>query len=87
MTKRQALSIPRRNEIQRAIENLRSGDTKPTLIVIAHRLSTVRRASSIIVLEDGKVAETGNHETLIRAGGIYAKLCGVQDALLDIKQT
>ncbi|NLB16515.1 MAG: ABC transporter ATP-binding protein [Clostridiales bacterium] len=74
-------------EIQRAIENLRSGDTKPTLIVIAHRLSTVRRASSIIVLEDGKIAESGNHESLVRAGGIYAKLCGVQDGLLDIAQT
>lgn len=81
-----AVDTETESEIQRAIENLRSGDTKPTLIVIAHRLSTVRRASRIIVLEEGKVAETGNHETLIRAGGIYAKLCGVQDSLLDITQ-
>lgn len=49
-----------------------------TLIVIAHRLSTVRQADQIIVLENGKIVEQGNHETLMDRGGVYAKLCGVQ---------
>ncbi|MCL2719229.1 MAG: ABC transporter ATP-binding protein/permease, partial [Lachnospiraceae bacterium] len=49
-----------------------------TLIVIAHRLSTVRQADKIIVLENGRIVEQGNHEELLKLGGTYAKLCGVQ---------
>jgi len=45
-----------------------------TIIVIAHRLSTVRNADTIIVLEEGKVMETGNHDELIRKKGIYQQL-------------
>ena len=70
-------------EIQKAIENLHSGSDKKTLIVIAHRLSTVRRAQKIIVLENGAVAEQGTHSELIALGGIYARLCGVQEELID----
>lgn len=45
-----------------------------TIIVIAHRLSTVKTADHIIVLEKGKVAETGNHQSLLAEKGIYYKL-------------
>lgn len=70
-------------EIQKAIENLHTGKDKKTLIVIAHRLSTVRRAQKIIVLENGVVAEQGTHAELIASGGIYARLCGVQEEIID----
>lgn len=50
-----------------------------TSIVIAHRLSTVRRADLIVVLERGRVVETGRHDELLaRPGGTYAKLCAMQ---------
>ncbi|MFA6949019.1 MAG: ABC transporter ATP-binding protein, partial [Eubacteriales bacterium] len=59
-------------KIQSAIENLAGSRT---LIVIAHRLSTVRRADRIMVIDDGGIAECGDHAELIKRGGIYAKLC------------
>jgi len=50
-----------------------------TSFVIAHRLSTVRRADAIIVLERGRVAEIGRHDELLpRPGGVYAKLYSLQ---------
>jgi ABC-type multidrug transport system fused ATPase/permease subunit len=52
-----------------------------TSFVIAHRLSTVRRADAIIVLEKGVVVETGTHDELMARGGAYAKLYDLQ--LLD----
>jgi subfamily B ATP-binding cassette protein MsbA len=55
-----------------ALENLQQGRT---MIVIAHRLSTVHRANNIIVLEAGRIVEQGSHsELLARAGGTYKKL-------------
>ncbi|MBO5649583.1 MAG: ABC transporter ATP-binding protein [Clostridia bacterium] len=62
-------------EIQAGIESL-AGDR--TVIVIAHRLSTVMRADKIIVLDKGKIVEVGRHDTLLAANGLYAKLCRVQ---------
>lgn len=49
-----------------------------TAVVIAHRLSTVRHADKIWVLESGGVAESGTHEELVEAGGLYAALWRVQ---------
>jgi ABC-type multidrug transport system fused ATPase/permease subunit len=47
--------------------------------VIAHRLSTVRNADRILVLEHGRLVESGGHETLDRAGGAYHRLIGAQE--------
>lgn len=49
-----------------------------TVIIIAHRLSTVSRCDAILVLEGGRIAETGSHEQLLSAGGRYAELYEVQ---------
>lgn len=57
--------------IQKAIDEL---SQKRTVIVIAHRLSTVRKADNIVVLKDGKVVEEGNHDKLMSLSGIYADL-------------
>ena len=49
-----------------------------TVLVIAHRLSTVRRAERIIVLDHGSITEIGSHEDLVSRGGIYQKLHELQ---------
>ncbi|MBY0113304.1 MAG: ABC transporter ATP-binding protein/permease [Phycisphaerales bacterium] len=61
--------------IQRSLGGLMKGRTS---FVIAHRLSTIRNADLIVVLEQGRVIETGNHETLLAAGGRYADLLRTQ---------
>jgi ATP-binding cassette subfamily B multidrug efflux pump len=61
--------------IERGIAELMRGRTS---IVIAHRLSTVRRASRIVVIHHGRIAEQGTHDTLLAAGGIYARLYRLQ---------
>jgi len=61
--------------IQEAIDHLVRGRTT---IAIAHRLSTLRNADRLIVLENGEIIEQGTHEELIQHGGVYAKLCRTQ---------
>ena len=61
--------------IQAAIEPLMRGRTS---IVIAHRLSTVRSADKILVIDGGRVVEQGTHDQLLERGGLYARLCAVQ---------
>ena len=45
-----------------------------TSIIVSHRVSTVRGADQIVVLDQGRVAESGTHDTLVRHGGLYAEL-------------
>ena len=61
--------------VQQALQNLMEGRTT---IVIAHRLSTVRRADRIIVLADGRIKESGTHEELVVRHGLYWKLYNLQ---------
>jgi subfamily B ATP-binding cassette protein MsbA len=61
--------------VQRALENLMNDRTA---FVIAHRLSTVRRANRIIVMDRGKIVESGSHEELLASDGIYKRLHSLQ---------
>jgi ATP-binding cassette subfamily B protein len=66
--------------IQRSLDTLSEGRTT---FIIAHRLSTVRDADEILVLEDGQIVERGDHGDLIEQDGLYAKLWGVQAGEID----
>ncbi|MEJ2006699.1 MAG: ABC transporter ATP-binding protein [Acidobacteriota bacterium] len=61
--------------VQKALSNLMAGRT---VLVIAHRLSTVRRADRIVVLDRGTISEMGTHEDLVTRGGIYQRLHELQ---------
>jgi ABC-type multidrug transport system fused ATPase/permease subunit len=62
-------------QIQTALEHLLAHRTS---LIIAHRLSTVRKADAIAVVDQGRIAELGNHESLIKSRGLYAKLWAIQ---------
>ena len=72
-------SVDTRTEvrIQKAMDNLMRGRTS---FIIAHRLSTIRDADLILVMKDGDIIEQGNHETLLKQNGFYAKLYNSQFA-------
>lgn len=57
--------------VQRAFEEL---SKNKTVIMIAHRLTTVRNADRIFVMKDGRAVESGNHESLVEKNGLYAKM-------------
>jgi ATP-binding cassette subfamily B protein len=72
-------SLDSRSEkaIQSAIEDVSRGNTT---LIIAHRLSTITHADQIIVLDHGRVAEQGNHASLIEEDGLYAQMWKLQQA-------
>ena len=70
-----ALDAESERLVQDALERLMVGRTT---IVIAHRLATVRSADRIIVMDQGKIVEEGDHTTLSAAGGLYSRLASLQ---------
>ena len=70
-----ALDSETEAEVQAALERLMQGRT---VVAIAHRLSTIASMDRIVVMEDGRIAEEGPHEALLKRGGIYAELWGRQ---------
>ncbi len=75
-------SIDTRTElkVQSAFAKLMKGRTS---FIVAHRLSTIKEADIILVIKDGKIIETGNHEELLKKGGFYEKLWSSQFEMLD----
>jgi ABC-type multidrug transport system fused ATPase/permease subunit len=70
-----ALDAETEAAVLRALERLRQGRT---LFVVAHRLSTVRNASVLFVMQDGQIIERGTHAELVARGGQYARLAALQ---------
>ncbi len=71
-----ALDTESEAQVQAALKRLMAGRTT---ILIAHRLSTVRGADRIYVIDKGRIVETGNHDSLVRKRGLYARLARTQD--------
>ena len=63
--------------VQRALQRLRAGTTT---LLITHRMATAALADQIVVLEKGAIVESGTHDELIGAGGVYARRCGADSA-------
>jgi subfamily B ATP-binding cassette protein MsbA len=70
-----ALDTESERHVQQAIENLKQNRTT---IIIAHRLSTIKHADRIIVMQKGKIVESGTHDSLLETGGIYKNLQQLQ---------
>lgn len=70
------------DRLQKAIEAL---TRNKTIIMIAHRLKTVRRADQIIVIDHGRIVQNGRHEELVSVPGIYADFIGGKKETVDWK--
>ena len=68
----------------KALSGGRRGGSRRTCIMIAHRLSTVVDADKILVLDQGRVVESGTHAELVQLGGEYAKLWAMQQHSSDV---
>ena len=81
-----ALDAESERAVQTALDTLMRGRTT---IVIAHRLATIRSADRILVLDGGRIVETGTHDTLLAQGALYAQLAALQftDALDEAART
>ncbi len=75
-----ALDAASEQQIQQALETLSKGRTT---LVVAHRLATVQGADQILVMDQGKLIEQGDHNALMAADGLYAKLCALQHFSAD----
>ncbi len=78
-----ALDSETERAVQGALERVMAGRTT---LVVAHRLSTIERASRIAVLEAGRLVELGSHAELLRAGGLYARLHQIQQRAPDAQE-
>ena len=76
-----ALDAESERLVQSALEAAMVGRTT---VIIAHRLATVQRADRIVVMDDGRIVETGTHASLVALGGIYANLAALQFHHVDV---
>ncbi len=70
-----AMDTETEKEIQKALDSLAANRT---VVAVAHRLSTIQNADSIIVIDKGRIIETGNHETLMKTDSYYKKIISIQ---------
>ena len=75
-----SVDVETEQQIQKAIAGIAG---RRTIIAIAHRLSTIRNADRILVIENGKVTESGTHDELVRLGGSYARMNEIQTAAVS----